>query len=114
VQSAITTPLRTGDLARQLTEQDVAELGRVLLSGERPWLLNGDPGQIPNAQFVEAYLSPTSTTPALRRGTVITVMRRIAPPLAWTAQRAESYAQVAIAWRNFDQILGDQDINRPF
>ena len=115
ITQSVTTPLRTGDVARQLTEQDVAALERVLPTGGTPWLLNGDPGQIPGAEYIDAYLSPTNTTRALRRGTVITVMRRLAPVrIEWTVQRTESYAQVAIPGRNFDQIEGDQDINRPF
>ena len=32
----------------------------------------------------------------------------------WVVERTESYAQVAVAGRNFDQIQSDQDINRPF
>src|SRR5262245_17802316 len=64
-------------------------------------------------QYAQAFLPATVSTPALRRGTVITVERR-KPLDAWVAQRAESYAQVAIPGRNFDQIQGDQDLNRPF
>src|SRR3989442_15188100 len=79
IAQSATTPLRTGDVARQLTEQDVAALESVLPAGGRPWLLNGDPGQIPGAEYIDAYLSPTNTTRALRRGTVITVMRRACP-----------------------------------
>jgi hypothetical protein len=114
ITQSATTPLRTGDVARQLTEQDVAALEHVLPTGGTPWLLNGDRGEIPNAEYIEAYLSPTNTTRVLRRGTVISVMRRLAPRTEWTVQRTESYAQVAIPGRNFGQIEGDQDINRPF
>jgi len=42
VQSAAVTPLRTGEVARQLTEQDLAALEMVPPPGEKPWLLNGD------------------------------------------------------------------------
>jgi len=114
ITQSVTTLLRTGDVARQLTQQDVAALERVLPTGGTPWLLNGDPGLIPNAEYIEAYLSPANTTRVLRRGTVVSVMRGLAPRTEWTVQRTESYAQVAIAGRNFDQIQGDQDINRPF
>ena len=69
--------------------------------------------QFGNAQFIQAFLPATVSTPVLRRGEVIGVERRN-PLDAWVVQRAESYAQVAIAGRNFDQIQGDQDINRPF
>src|SRR5690348_474739 len=89
-----TAPLRTGDVARQLTEQDIAALELVLPSGAKPWLLNGDRGQEPDIEFIQAYLSPTTATSTLHRGAVISVMRRTAPLTEWTVQRSESYAQV--------------------
>ena len=113
-------PLRTGDVARHLSEEDVPAIERILPSGEKPWLLNGDHGNIDGGlQYIEAYLPPTSTTPLLRRGTVITVKRRTLSPFSltitdWTVAETHSYAQVAIAGRSFDEIEGDQDINRPF
>jgi hypothetical protein len=97
-----TTPLRIGDVARRMTEQDIAALEQALPPGAKPWLLIGVRAW---GEVVEAYLEPTSTTPALRRGTVIS---------EWIRQRTDSYAQVAIPGRSFDQIEGDQDINRPF
>jgi hypothetical protein len=112
-QSSLTT-IRTGDVSRQLTEQDVAALERVLPSGAKPWLLNGDPAQIADSEFIQAYLSPTTATSTLRRGPVITVMRRISPLTEWAVQGSGTYAQVAIPGREFDQIEGDDDINRPF
>jgi hypothetical protein len=110
--SAVT--LRTGDVARQLTEQDVAALESFLPSGGKPWLLNGDPPMVAGVEFIQAYMSPTTATSILRRGTVITVTRRTRPLSAWTVYTSESYAQVAIPGKGFDQIDGDQDINRPF
>jgi hypothetical protein len=106
-------PLRTGEVARQLTEQDIAALELVLPTGSKPWLLNGDRAQSGNAQFIEAFMLPTVSTLALRRGNVITVQRQN-PRDAWVVQRTESYAQVAVAGRNYEQIQGDQDINQPF
>jgi hypothetical protein len=112
---------RTGDVARQLTEQDLAAIEMVLPSGSIPWLLNGDHGNAAGLEYVEAYLPPTSTTlisarsPLLRRGMVVTVIRRTKPLTEWTAQETRSYAQVAIPRRGtLDQIEGDQDPNRPF
>src|SRR5437764_6647278 len=81
-----TTPLRIGDVARRMTEQDVAALELALPSGARPWLLIGVRAW---GEHVEAYLAPTSTTPALRRGTVV------------SGQSTGSYAQVAIPGRSF-------------
>jgi hypothetical protein len=128
VQSAAVMPLRTGEVARQLTEQDLAALEMGLQPGEKPWLLNGDRSQLGSGQYIQAFLPPTVSTPVLRRGKVIVVYRRNArnmferpePTDPWVVERTESYAQVAIAGRNFDQIQGDQaedvlkDINRPF
>ena len=69
-QSSTTVTLRTGDVARQLTEQDIAALELVLPPGGKPWLLNGDKAQVANVQYVQAFLPATVSTPALRRGTV--------------------------------------------
>jgi len=115
MQSA-TTPLRTGDVARKLTEQDVAALEMVLPSGTKPWLLDGEPAQAPGLEYIAAYLSPTNTNPVLRRGTVVTVVRRIRPltETEWTVQATRAFAQVAIPGRSFDKIEGEQDTNRPF
>jgi hypothetical protein len=41
-------------------------------------------------------------------------MRWTAPPTEWSRGDSGSYAQVAIAGRNFDQIQGDNDVHRPF
>jgi hypothetical protein len=113
-QSGTTVTIRTGDVARQLTEQDVEALELVLPAGAKPWLLNGDHVQVGNLQVVDAYLPPTTATPTLRRGQIIGVSRQIFPTTEWITGAAQSYAQVAIPGRNFDQIAGDQDINRPF
>jgi len=105
---APTTPLRIGDVGRQLTEQDVVAIEMVLPA--KPWLLSGERTW---GEHVEAYLAPTTTAPALRRGTVIGLMRRTVSE--WSVvQRTWSYAQVAIPGRRFDEIDGDQDVNRPF
>jgi hypothetical protein len=112
-QSA-TTPLRTGDVARHLTEEDIAALEMVLPSGAKPWLLDGDRGQVPRAEFIEVYLSPTASTPELRRGHAVWVTRHTNPLTPWTVERAESYAQVVITGRKFDDIQSDDDVNRPF
>jgi hypothetical protein len=112
-QSA-TIPLRTGVVARQLTNAEVAALEMVLPKGSTPWLLNGD--HVPfllNRQYVEAFLPPTLETPLLRRGMFVSVERR-SPTSPWVVQRTEAYAQVAIPGRRFDDIRDDHDINRPF
>src|SRR5262249_61394201 len=98
-QSGTTVPLRTGDVARQLTQQDLAALELVLPSGAKPWLLNGDHLQVGNLQVVEAYLPPTTATSTLRRGQIIGVSRQIFPTTEWITGAAQSYAQVAIPGR---------------
>jgi hypothetical protein len=60
MQSAA-TPLRIGDVARQLTEQDITALESLLPSGAKPWLLIGRRAW---GEVVEAYLAPTTTTGA--------------------------------------------------
>jgi hypothetical protein len=114
VSQSSSTPIRTGDVSRRLTEQDVATLELVLPSGAKPWLLNGDPAQLPGFENIQAYLSPTTATSTLRRGPVVFLTRRISPIAEWAVGGSGTYAQVAIPGRQFDQIEGDQDINRPF
>jgi hypothetical protein len=114
MQSA-TTLLRTGEVGRELSQEDVAAIQRTLPGDAKPWLLNGERGQVLLREYIEAYLTTTNTSPVLRRGTVITVMRRTQPPVGeWNVSRTESYGQVAIPGRSFDDIQGDQDRNRPF
>jgi hypothetical protein len=113
---------RLGDVARQLTEQDVIELERALPGGEKPWLLIGEPGRAPGLN-VAAFLQPKISTSEVRRGAV-TMVRRELNASAWKALdridydeqigHSDSYAQVALPDRGFDQMQGDQDLNRPF
>jgi hypothetical protein len=121
VQSTTTLPLRNGETARQLTEEELSGIQAVLPPGARPWLLNGILPQWSRGQFIQVFLTPTTSTADLRRGTVISVERRgrniLEGPKSsdpWVVERTESYAQVAIAGRNFDDIRGEQDINLPF
>ncbi len=110
-----------GAVGLQLSDQDVAGLQSVLPGGATPWLLIGEPNQLSSTlQIIQAYLPPTVTRSDFRRGQVASVRRRTTPtPEAWTISSVpsggtETWAQVAIAGRKFDQILDDQDINRPF
>jgi hypothetical protein len=87
----------------------------VLPAGAKPWLLDGDPGQIGGIQYIEAYLPPSSATDSLRRGSVVTLRRGAFPAgQAWTQMRSENYAQVVITGRFFEEIRSDLDLNRPF
>jgi hypothetical protein len=83
------SPLRVGDVAQQLSAQDVVDIERAGSAAESPpWLLVGVRGQIVGLQSVAMYL----------------------PPLKGTG----NYAQVGVADRDFDRIEDDRDVNRPF
>src|ERR1043166_6352861 len=115
-----TTPTRVGDVARQLTQEEIGALQATLPSAEKPWLLIGDPAQAPLTQYIEAFLTPRTASTELRRGPLIWVMRRMNPRSpntgygSWAVDKTEDYAQVSLPGRQFDQIESDQDINRPF
>jgi hypothetical protein len=119
------TVIRIGEVARELTNTDVADLVQTMPAGSKPWLLIGERGQSPTGQTIEAYLPPVTSTPEVRRGSMIPLrrfVRNTAAPEPWTVitnyQRGGatpiSYAQVLLAGRSFDQIQGDDDTNRPF
>jgi hypothetical protein len=123
---APTNPIRSGEVARELSDKDIADLVQTLPAGSKPWLLIGERGQIRIAQTIEAYLPPVTSTREVRRGSMIPLRRYLrngAAPDPWTvipnygrggATTPLSYAQVSIAGRSFDQIQGDDDLNRPF
>ena len=124
-QAPAPTPIRIGDVARHLSDSDVADLDRALPAGsKKPWLLVGVPGQYRTIQIIEAYMPPDSASRELRRGSVLRFGRRVvdrAKPEAWAlvpgvpqTASSRSYAQVTVAGRNFEQIKGEQDPNRPF
>src|SRR5215471_13842877 len=102
VSQSSSTTIRTGDVSRQLTQQDVAALELALPSGAKPWLLNGDPAQIDGLENIQAYLSPTTATSTLRRGPVLFVTRTTSPSAEWFVGGSGTYAQVAIPGREFD------------
>jgi hypothetical protein len=124
-QATAPTPIRLGEVARQLSVQEIANIEGLLPPGGKPWLLIGEGLGFMSAPVhsVEAYLPPETTTRELRRGVVIPLQRRIVTtPEAWSVVNSASrprattgrYAQVAVEGRTFDQIQGDQDSNRPF
>ncbi len=124
-------PLRVGAVARALPDQDVADIVRVAsVTGPQPWLISGFCGQLCGyAEGVGAYLPPEKSTSEFRRGTFVTLERRLLKwsiisslpiPLSdtgqpvWVVKGHGSYTQVAVPDRQFESINGDQDINRPF
>jgi hypothetical protein len=122
---APTPVIRLGEVARALSDKDIADLIRTLPTGSKPWLLIGERGQSPVGQFVDAYLPAETSTREVRRGSMVPLRRNVrnaAAPEPWIVMdtnnlqqgRTGSYAQVLMGGRSFDQIQSDDDINRPF
>jgi hypothetical protein len=117
-QASAQGPTRIGELGRRLSYRALADVERIALAnGGKPWLLNGEVRQI---ECVEAYFPPTTHTPTLRRGSMVTMFRqpvvRTEPrgPWEWALFQKDDYAQVRLSDRAFEQFTGDQDPNRPF
>jgi hypothetical protein len=119
------SPLRVGDVAQQLSAQDVVDIERAgSAAGSPPWLLVSVRGQIVGLQSVAMYLAPEAATNELRRGRMVELVRvslqaniasttRLTPGV-WTVKGTGNYAQVRVADRDFDRIEDDRDVNRPF
>ena len=117
------TPIRIGGAGKKLTDQDVAELVKVLPAGQVPWLIKGEgPGPFDSrTERFQVYLQPTSATTAVRHGIAIYVTRPTGAPSGWAIQRNRegqtesfNYAQVADGRRPFDEIRDENDPNCPF
>jgi len=117
------TPIRIGAIGKQVTDQEVTALMKVLPPGAAPWLIIGDgPGPFDGGtQRLEVYLPPISATTAVRHGIAIRATRLIGAPMAWTILKSSegptesfNYAQVADGSRPFDQIRDENDPNCPF
>jgi hypothetical protein len=113
-----TNPIRLGDVARGLSDRDVTAVMQVAQAEacrEKPWLLNGPRGMMPDLQFIEAYCPPETSTAALRRGVLVSLMRDgTTAPWRLSDSRTTAYAQVAVPDREFNQVAADDDIDRPF
>lgn len=118
----VVSPLqRLGTVGQKLTEADVDVIvGLVSTSGRKPWVLVGYQAFVPEpgTWHVEAYLAPEISTPVLRRGRIqVAVSQGSASEPGrkpWHLERSASWAQVATPGRDFEEILGDRDVNRPF
>jgi hypothetical protein len=123
-------PILIGDVALQLLERDIEALKLALPSGSEPWLLIGSRTQT-SEERLEVYMSPDPAS-GVRRGSMI-LLNRNPQDSAWTIAyattaypfpgidrytappaRTATYAQVAVAGRDFDDVKGEQDDNRPF
>jgi len=113
--ASVTTPIRVGDFARQLTAQDVMALEQIATAGgakSSPWLLEGPFNHIGNS--IRMYLPAESQTAQVRRGRTIDLFRRRGETLWRPMQTMTQYAQVVEVGRDFNSISGDRDIHRPF
>lgn len=109
-----TSTLRTGEIAKSLTAEDIAMIGEMV--GERPWLVDGPRplGPPSTSQTITAFFAPTMVTPTLRRGAFMIFSRDVNSG-PWKGNgSARPYVQVAIPGRPFEEVLNDQDLNRPF
>jgi hypothetical protein len=127
-QSAAGIPPRIGDIARRLTDQDVADISNLATTpAQKAWLLIGPRGQVSDLEAIEAYWPASLSAGEVRWGPVSTVVRGSAKALAasgikptlsvergWMLISVDSYAQVAVRGRSFDDVVCDQDTNRPF
>jgi hypothetical protein len=104
-----------GRLVGILTDREMAVLS-ALPGVSNPWLLHAGPSQI--GVFVEIYLSPSTATDRVRRGTLIVAGRRSTATegSSWSLgpEPKRAYAQVVIEGRFMDQVLSPLDANRPF
>ena len=123
-QQPAAQPFRIGATGIKLTDQEVADLIKVLPAGAAPWLIDGDGpgafGEGPTQRF-QVYMTPISATPEVRHGVAMEVSRPIGAPSAWSIVKKPDgetysfdYAQVAITGRPFDQVQEEYDENRPF
>jgi hypothetical protein len=108
-----TSAMRTGDVARSLTSEEIAQLEQMV--GEKPWLVEGRRpiGPPSPSQTITAYFAPTTVTATLRRGAYLRFSRDLPGPWKGIGS-ARPYVQVAIPGRPFDEIQNDQDLNHPF
>ena len=119
VDIALNTPMRLGEMARALPDEDVLALERVASAhGVSPWLIRGpgDPRSV--TQSIDAYGVPKTTTTVLRRGPMATLSRRRTVDRAswerWAVDGRAEYAQVAMDGDGFVWLENDADPGRPF
>jgi hypothetical protein len=124
-------PIRIGDVVRQLSERDIAAIALGLPAGSEPWLLIGS-RTVSSEEQIEVYMSPNAPLNGVRQGAMI-LLKRSPPDTVWAIadanaaysfpgtnratllpSRTANYAQVAIKDRDFSEVTGEQDDNRPF
>ena len=80
------------------------------LAGGRTWLLLGN-----HPRFsLEVYRLPQTTGPTVRRGQMVWLVAPPTEPPQWQVHQQLPWAQVALPGREFDDVNGSKDVNRPF
>jgi hypothetical protein len=71
------SPIRIGEVGRNLTGREVLEIERLVsTNGGKPWLLIGQSGQFAGFQLVQVYCQPTVSSRELRRGPLAFISRQ--------------------------------------
>ena len=116
-------PVRLGYTGKHLSTADVQDIASLL--PEDPgniWLAVGHAPNLLNEPrwYVEVFLAPDRTTPALRRGRVETVVAALSGPQAysgpkqWQKSATAEYAQVPVRGTDPTRVVDGDDLNRPF
>jgi hypothetical protein len=120
VQAGAAAPQRIGPTSDQLSDADVASIAALFDRGEKLWLLVGHSQGFIQGWFVDAFLPPDLSTPALRRGPMETVTAPAPLDVAtlqhglWSKVASARYAQVLAAGNDPDRLTSSRDITRPF
>src|SRR5262245_7612849 len=120
-------PLVFGAQAATIRPADIEAITRAAASyGGTPWLLTGfrRTPTLSNGErrwVAAVYLAASTATPELRRGRLVSVTTAFttqdAPdPMTWKVDdpsRIETWAQVTLPGRSFDDVQSDSDENKP-
>lgn len=108
-----------GNSGGRLPRCDVRAIGRLVgARGDEPWLLIRVRGMAWMSEIVRVYASPGESTESVRRGTFWHAHRQRTERgglwRPWQLGNNEPYAQVKIPGRDFGDVRGPGDFNRPF
>jgi hypothetical protein len=106
--------IRAGDVAQNLSVNDVEAIEKLMSNRAKPWLLYGvtSPVVAGLRPFITAYLPPTRKVPSLIRGSALGISQISRGK--WEVQGSEEYAQVAIGKPDFNDTGWERRINIPF
>ena len=108
-----------GDPGPELSVPEVEDISRLAgAEGGEPWLFIGVGGQLRRHQIVRVFCLPTKSSKTVRKGALVHIhrnrMERGGVWLPWRLGSRETYAQVKIQEREFDDVKDNRDFNRPF